>query len=89
MDAAKLFSETLQATPTKVLRISKAQAAHADTIVISYIPEEVPSLFIEAYLTETQYTKILNQANMKNSNIHSSYHVSKAVKNVILLRIKY
>jgi hypothetical protein len=64
-DAAKLFSEVLEITP-RALRIRKAWAAHAKNIVVPYTPEEALSLFIEAHLTKSQYTKIRSQAKMKN-----------------------
>jgi hypothetical protein len=71
-DAAKLFSELLETTPKRTLRIRKAWAAHAKNIVVPYTSEEALSLFIEAHLTKSQYTKIQSQAKMKNCNIYPS-----------------
>jgi hypothetical protein len=56
-DAADPFSEALQ-TPTRGLIKRKAWDAHAKNVVVPYTPEEALSLFTEAYLTESQYTKI-------------------------------
>jgi hypothetical protein len=47
---------------------------------VPYTPEEARSLFIEAHLTKSQYTKIRSQAKMKNCNIYPSYQVIKAAK---------
>jgi hypothetical protein len=79
-DAAKLFCEALETTPTRALRIRKAWDAHAKNIEVPYTPEEAISLFTEARLTKSQYTKIRSQAKMKNCNIYPSYHVIKAAK---------
>jgi hypothetical protein len=58
MDVAKLFNEALETTPVTELRIRKAWDAHAKNVVVPYTPEEALSLFIEAHLTRSQYTKI-------------------------------
>jgi hypothetical protein len=49
-------------TPTRALRIKKAGAAHANNVLVLYIPEEALSLFIEAYLTKRQYTNLRSPA---------------------------
>jgi hypothetical protein len=57
-DAAKLFNEALETTPTRALRIRKAWDTHAKNVVVPYISEEALYLFTEAHLTKSQYTKL-------------------------------
>jgi hypothetical protein len=52
-DAAKLFSEALETTPTGALRIRKACGAHAKNVSVPYTAEEL-SLFIKAHLVKSQ-----------------------------------
>jgi hypothetical protein len=56
-DAAKLFSEILETTPARGLRIRKAWGAHAKNVLAPFTPEAL-SLFIEAHLTKILNTKI-------------------------------
>jgi len=69
MDAAKLFSEALEATPTREIRIRKAWGAHTKNVLVLFTPEEALSLFIEANLTKCQYIKIRSQAKIKNLHL--------------------
>jgi hypothetical protein len=48
--------------------------------VVPYTAEEAISLFTEAHLTESQYTRIRIQAKMKHCNICPIYNVIKAAK---------
>jgi len=57
IDATKLFSETLETTPTRALKIRKAWAAHAENVLVPYASEEALSLFIEDHLTKSQHKK--------------------------------
>jgi hypothetical protein len=52
-DAAKLFNEALEATPTREIRIKKAWGAHSKKVLVLFTPEEALSLFIEAHLTKS------------------------------------
>jgi len=79
-DAAKLFSEALETTPTRALRIRKAFGAHVKNFSEPYTAEEELSLFIKAHLAKNQYTKIRSQEKMQNCDIYPSYHVIKAAK---------
>jgi len=53
-DAAKIFSEALEATSTREIRIRKAWGVHTKSVLVLFTPEEALSLFIEAHLTESQ-----------------------------------
>jgi hypothetical protein len=66
----KLFSETLEATPTREIRIRKAWGAHTKNVLVLFTPEEALSLFVEANLTKSQYMKIRSQA--KNEEFAST-----------------
>jgi len=79
-DAAKLHSDTLETTLTRALRIRKVEAAHAKNVLVLYTSEEALSLFSEAHLSKSQYTKFRSQAKMKNFDIYPIFHVNKAVK---------
>jgi hypothetical protein len=74
-DVAKLFSEALETTPTRALRIRKAWTAHAKNIVVPYTPEEALSLFIEAYLTKK------NTNNSKPSTNEELQHLPQFPRN--------
>ena len=78
--AAKRFSEALETTPTGALRIRKAWGAHVKNVSVPYTAEEELSLFINANLAKSQYTKIRSRVKMQNCNIYPSYHVIKAAK---------
>jgi len=78
--AAKLFTETLETNSMRGLRNRKAWAAHTKNVFVLFTPEEALSLFIEAYLTKSQYINIRIQTKMTNCNIYPSYHVIKAAK---------
>jgi hypothetical protein len=82
MDAAKLFSEGLETTSKRALRIRKAGDAHAKNVVVPYTPKETFSLFTKAHWKESKHTKIRSQAKMKNCNIYPIYHVIKPAKQV-------
>jgi hypothetical protein len=69
-DAAKLFSESLEANPTREIRIRKAWVAHTKNFLVLFALQEVLSLFIEAHLTKSQYIKIRSQA--KNEEFAST-----------------
>jgi len=57
IDAAKLFSKTLETTPMRALKIRKAWAAHVENVLVLYAPEEALSLFTEDHLTKSQPKK--------------------------------
>jgi hypothetical protein len=78
-DAAKLFSEALQTTPARGLRIRKAWGSHAKNILVPFTPEAL-SLFTEAHLTNSLNTTIRSQTKLKNCSIYPSYHAIKASK---------
>jgi hypothetical protein len=78
MDAANLVSQALETAPKGALIIRKDWDAHAKNVVVPYTHEESLSLFTEAHLTESQYTKIRIQAKEKHCNICPIYHVMKA-----------
>jgi hypothetical protein len=78
-DAAKIFSEALETTPARRLRIRKAWGAHAKNVLAPFTPEAL-SLFIEAHLTKSLNTKIQSQTKIKNCSIYPSYRVIKAAK---------
>jgi hypothetical protein len=78
--AAKHFSEALETTPARWLRIRKAWGAHAKNVLAPFTPEALLSLFIEPHLSKSLNTKILSQTKIKNCSIYSSYHVIKAAK---------
>ena len=71
-DAAKLFSEALEVTPTRALRSRKAWASHTKIVLLPCTPEEALSLFIEAHLTKSQYKK-----NSKPSKNEELQHLPK------------
>lgn len=57
IDAAKLFSETLETTPMGALKIRKAWTAHVENVLVLYAPKEALSLFTEDHLTKSQHKK--------------------------------
>jgi len=73
-DAAKLFSEALETTPARGLRIRIAWGALATNVSAPFTPEAL-SLFIEAHLTKSLNTKTRSQTKIKNCSIYPSYHV--------------
>ena len=78
--AAKLFTDALERTPIRDLRIRKDWAAHTKNVFVLFAAKEALSLYIEAHLTKDQCIKIRIQAKMKNCDIYPSYHVIKADK---------
>jgi len=69
-DATKLFSEALEATPTRETGIRKASGVHTKNVLVLFTPEEALSLFIEAHLTKSQCIKFRSQA--KNEEFKST-----------------
>jgi hypothetical protein len=80
MDAAKLFSEALEATPTRKIRIRKVRGAHTKNVLVLSISEEALSFFIEAYLTESKCLNFEVKQKKLRIYIDPCYHVIKAAK---------
>jgi len=67
-EAAKRFSEPLEATPTREIGIRKVWGAHTKNVLVLSIPEEALSLFTEAHLTKS---KCINfEVKQKIKNLH-------------------
>jgi hypothetical protein len=69
-DAATLFSEALENTPTRAFKIRKAWAARAKNISVPYMLKEALPLFTEAHLTKSQYKNFEVKQNCRTAQVN-------------------